>query len=193
MILVPVLSLALVGAPRAGELVVPLRGETTPPGVARCRLYTSSDAAAFPSEDGSGPGIDATPAPVGLDLSNNPGPGVFASSFTTASDGSLNGQSLYLVVGNGGNVSTSSALALLDTGLSFSLPDHPGPPQALNYTIRTSAIIVLGDLIDDASADWSFANQPDFTGAGLMMVVPEPASSSLLALAGMTLMGRRRR
>ena len=105
------------------------------------------------------------------------------------------GASVYLVMGDGADLASSTDFAVFDPGLVFGTENAVGA-GALDIIIDSDALtpdsLVYGTIITDVN-----------TGIGVIFaegiqlgegtVIPEPSTSLLAALAGLALVARRRR
>lgn len=105
------------------------------------------------------------------------------------------GASVYLVIGDGADLASSTDFAVFDPGLVFGTENAVGA-GALDITINSDTLtadsLVYGTIVPNVN-----------TGLGLVFdeaiqlgegaVIPEPSTSLLAALAGLALAARRRR
>ncbi len=116
----------------------------------------------------------------------------FAGTYSISNEGSditgtaWAGAPIYLVLGNGGDLASSTQAAVLRVG------NFPGSePAVQTVNVNNTAEVLLGDFD-------TFTLQPGpipTQNAALALVpfVPEPSSSLLIGLAGLSLLIRRRR
>ena len=101
----------------------------------------------------------------------------------------LAGGTIYLVLGNGADLASSSQAGIMTLG---SFPSsEPTPPNPVIMS-NAAASVIFGDYTGTASngSGITAAERPAFALAGL---VPEPSSSLLAAFAGLILLARRKR
>lgn len=142
--------------------------------------------------DASAIGADGLLGSVRIGPGNSPGGfGAFVGPIDVPNDGSLTGVPLFLVVGNGADAASSTAIGVLATGKSFSKGDVPPPPDSQFYTAAGGDVLIgeLGDGVVDASA----VGGPAAFNAKVVKLVPEPSSTLLFGLAGLALFIRRKR
>ena len=105
------------------------------------------------------------------------------------------GASVYLVIGDGADLASSTDFAVFDPGLVFGTENAVGA-GALDIIIDSAALtpdsLVYGTIIEDVDLEIGviFAEGIQL-GEGA--VIPEPSTSLLAALAGLALAARRRR
>jgi hypothetical protein len=101
----------------------------------------------------------------------------------------LAGGPIYLVLGNGADLASSSQAGIMTLG---SFPSaEPTPPNAVIMSNATASVL-FGDYTGTAvnGSGITAGERPAFALAGL---VPEPSSSLLAAFAGLILLARRKR
>jgi hypothetical protein len=138
-------------------------------------------------------------ASIGLGAGNVFAPGAFFTQVGFANPGpaggagALDGQNLFLVIGNNTDAATSDQLALISTGVSTSGSDNP-LPNDLSFSLTGSSALLIGEM-GSVTVDWTNANgDAAYNTAGLRLAaVPEPSSSLLFGLAGLALFIRRKR
>ena len=116
----------------------------------------------------------------------------FAGTYSISNEGSditgtaWAGAPIYLVLGNGGDLASSTQAAVLRVG------NFPGSePAVQTVNVNNTAEVLLGDFD-------TFTLQPgpiptQNAALALVPLVPEPSSSLLIGLAGLSLLIRRRR
>ena len=116
----------------------------------------------------------------------------FAGTYSISNNGSditgtaWAGAPIYLVLGNGGDLASSTQAAVLRVG------NFPGSePAVQTVNVNNTAEVLLGDFD-------TFTLQPgpiptQNAALALAPLVPEPSSSLLIGLAGLSLLIRRRR
>ena len=116
----------------------------------------------------------------------------FAGTYSISNEGSditgtaWAGAPIYLVLGNGGDLASSTQAAVLRVG------NFPGSePAVQTVNVNNTAEVLLGDFD-------TFTLQPgpiptQNAALALAPFVPEPSSSLLIGLAGLSLLIRRRR
>ena len=116
----------------------------------------------------------------------------FAGTYSISNEGSditgtaWAGAPIYLVLGNGGDLASSTQAAVLRVG------NFPGSePAVQTVNVNNTAEVLLGDFD-------TFTLQPgpiptQNAALALAPLVPEPSSSLLIGLAGLSLLIRRRR
>ncbi len=131
----------------------------------------------FTVYDGASGAITAAPFAGTYSISNN-GSDITGTAWA--------GAPIYLVLGNGGDLASSTLAAVLRVG------NFPGSePAVQTVNVNNTAEVLLGDFE-------TFTLQPGpipTQNAALALVpfVPEPSSSLLIGLAGLSLLIRRRR
>jgi hypothetical protein len=131
---------------------------------------------------------------------NNPAGGAISTQFgPNNSSGALNGVNLFVVIGNGADVASSTNLGILDGARALSTSDTP-LPEAITLRLNTGLAATLGTIDPTRSAvDWGPITGGNPPGAGYttatftLDAIPEPSSSLLAGLAGIALLIRRRR
>lgn len=113
--------------------------------------------------------IDSSTAPGGIGFVNAP--------LTVLNDGSWTGVPLYLVVGNGPNIESSTFFGFFDLKTSFTKDDTP-PPDSQFYTARAEDVLI-GEVATTTIDPGAGPTWP----ARALYLVPEPSSLSLLSLA----------
>ena len=101
----------------------------------------------------------------------------------------LAGGTIYLVLGNGADLASSSQAGIMTLG---SFPSsEPTPPNPVIMS-NAAASVIFGDYTGTAAngSGITAGERPAFALAGL---VPEPSSSLLAAFAGLILLARRKR
>lgn len=105
------------------------------------------------------------------------------------------GASVYLVIGDGADLASSTEFAVFDPGLVFGTENAVGA-GALDIIIDSDALtpdsLVYGNIITDVDLEIgvTFAEGIQLSNGA---VIPEPSTSLLAALAGLALAARRRR
>jgi hypothetical protein len=101
----------------------------------------------------------------------------------------LAGQAIYLVLGNGPDLASSTQAGVMTLGAFPS--SEPTPPNPVIMS-QANASVIFGDYSGEASNGTGFVAgvRPAFQLGGL---VPEPSSSLLAAFAGFVLLARRKR
>jgi hypothetical protein len=138
-------------------------------------------------------------ASIGLSAGNVFAPGAFFTQVGFANPGpangagALDGQNLFLVIGNNTDAATSTELALISTGVSTNGSDNP-LPNDLAFALTGSSSVMIGE-VGAITLDWTNANgEAAYNTAALRLAaVPEPSSSLLFGLAGLALFIRRKR
>ncbi len=101
------------------------------------------------------------------------------------------GQSVYLVIGDGSSLATSSNFAVFDPGMVFGTENAVGAGgldlNLSNVTV-TEDSLVLGTLLTDVDTGLGVTFEK-----GIALGIPEPSTSLLAGLAGLALAVRRRR
>lgn len=110
--------------------------------------------------------------------------GSFFAAMGFANDGSIIGQNIYFMVGNGRDAASSTALALVDLNLSPTVSDRPPP----GWVISSGE---PGSLFAPAPED-VIIGRLDNNG-DLRIGIPEPSSSILMGIAGLAFLVRRKR
>ena len=131
----------------------------------------------FTVYDGASGAITAAPFAGTYSISNN-GSDITGTAWA--------GAPIYLVLGNGGDLASSTQAAVLRVG------NFPGSePAVQTVNVNNTAEVLLGDFD-------TFTLQPgpiptQNAALALAPLVPEPSSSLLIGLAGLSLLIRRRR
>jgi hypothetical protein len=135
-----------------------------------------------------------------LGPANNPTGGAISGALQNIPNGAgqLVGVNLFVVIGNGADVASSTNLGLINSGLAIGGPDVP-LPQSLDINLGSSMTASVGVIGANRDIDWGLFtgggapgnpyNTPTFT----LDAIPEPSSSLLAGLAGIALLIRRRR
>lgn len=129
---------------------------------------------------------------------NNPAGGAISTQFQAPNtSGALNGVNLFVVIGNGADVASSTNLGILDGARALSTSDTP-LPEAVTIRLNTGLAAPLGTIdVTRSPVDWGPITGGNPPGAGYttatFTLVPEPSSSLLAGLAGIALLIRRRR
>ena len=141
-------------------------------------LTSGSDLAdLFTVYDGASGAITAAPFAGTYSISNN-GSDITGTAWA--------GAPIYLVLGNGGDLASSTQAAVLRVG------NFPGSePAVQTVNVNNTAEVLLGNFE-------TFTLQPgpiptQNAALALVPLVPEPSSSLLIGLAGLSLLIRRRR
>ena len=96
------------------------------------------------------------------------------------------GAPIYLVLGNGGDLASSTQAAVLRVG------NFPGSePAVQTVNVNNTAEVLLGDFDTFTLQPGPIPSQN--AALALVPLVPEPSSSLLIGLAGLSLLIRRRR
>jgi hypothetical protein len=117
--------------------------------------------------------------------------GVFNGVYNFSNDGSsivgspFAGAPIYLVLGNGGDLASSTQAAVLEIG-SFPTSE----PAVSTIFVNNTSTVLLGDF---DSFTLQPATVPRQNPALALVGIPEPSSSLLIGLAGLSLLIRRRR
>jgi hypothetical protein len=144
--------------------------------------------------------LSTTPDPSGIvtgslvtiNPGNSPGGiGIFNSPLNAVNNGALTGVNLFILVGDGLDVASSSQFGALNTGVAFVKADTPPPPDSQFYT-ALSGHVVLGT-VGSVTVDGSALGGPATYNTTGLRLVPEPSSTLLFGLAGLALLIRRRR
>jgi hypothetical protein len=144
-------------------------------------------------------GANGLLASIGLVGGNTPTGGAlftqldFANAGPPNGPGALDGQNLFLVIGNNTDAATSDQLALISTGIATAGSDVP-IPNSLAYSLTGASNVLIGE-VGPTTIDWTNANgDAAYNTAGLRLAaIPEPSSSLLFGLAGLALFIRRKR
>ncbi len=103
--------------------------------------------------------------------------------------GPFSGQTMYLIIGDASDITSSDNIAILSTGLSFvdvpALPDLP-PDQSV---LLTSTTQVLYGITRDVGPS---SQAPGFSVNQSVQLIPEPSAALLGALGSLLLLRRRR-
>lgn len=116
----------------------------------------------------------------------------FAGTYSISNNGSditgtaWAGAPIYLVLGNGGDLASSTQAAVLRVG------NFPGSePAVQTVNVNNTAEVLLGDFDTFTLQPGPIPSQN--AALALVPLVPEPSSSLLIGLAGLSLLIRRRR
>lgn len=116
----------------------------------------------------------------------------FAGTYSISNEGSditgtaWAGAPIYLVLGNGGDLASSTQAAVLRVG------NFPGSePAVQTVNVNNTAEVLLGDFDTFTLQPGPIPSQN--AALALVPLVPEPSSSLLIGLAGLSLLIRRRR
>ncbi len=116
----------------------------------------------------------------------------FAGTYSISNEGSditdtaWAGAPIYLVLGNGGDLASSTQAAVLRVG------NFPGSEPAVQIVnVNNTAEVLLGDFDTFTLQPGPIPSQN--AALALVPLVPEPSSSLLIGLAGLSLLIRRRR
>jgi len=105
------------------------------------------------------------------------------------------GASVYLVIGDGADLASSTDFAVYDPGLVFGTENAVGA-GALDIIINSDALtadsLVYGTIVPNVDLGIGVTFDEGIQ-LGEGVVVPEPSTSLLAALAGLALAARRRR
>ncbi len=131
----------------------------------------------FTVYDGASGAITAAPFAGTYSISNN-GSDITGTAWA--------GAPIYLVLGNGGDLASSTQAAVLRVG------NFPGSePAVQTVNVNNTAEVLLGDFDTFTLQPGPIPSQN--AALALVPLVPEPSSSLLIGLAGLSLLIRRRR
>ena len=118
----------------------------------------------------------------------------FAGTYSISNEGSditgtaWAGAPIYLVLGNGGDLASSTQAAVLRVG------NFPGSePAVQTVNVNNTAEVLLGDFDTFTLQPGPIPSQNAALALVAIGVIPEPSSSLLIGLAGLSLLIRRRR
>ncbi len=105
------------------------------------------------------------------------------------------GESVFVVIGNGDSLSSSTEFAVFDPGMVFGTDTAVGSGALdvdVNSTTLTADNLIFGNILENQTLEQTgglvFEETIQLTGA-----IPEPSTGLLAALAGLALAARRRR
>ena len=126
---------------------------------------------------------------------NSADPGSFTRSFSDITNNSV--LDVYLVIGNGTDVNSSTELALLNTLLQLDGEDTGPTGDSLAYNAKGSPAELVIGTVDRDEIDWGETVGSAYTTNVLSLeavsVIPEPSSLVLSGLAALAFAGRRTR
>ena len=109
--------------------------------------------------------------------------GSFFASMGFANDGSINGQNLYLMFGDGADAASSTLIGLVNLNVSPNVSDSPPPGWVSN-----------GNNLSPAASDVVIGCVgPGWISTARFGRCPEPSSSLMIGLAGLAFFIRRKR